>query len=168
LTYSSHDVRHRFALAISKRFDFFKNAPTTFSLFYEGRSGRPYSTRYKYDFNGDGRSNDSIYVPRDESDIILVSGTWAELDAYIKGDPALESHRGQILPRNASRDPWFHRVDIKIAQQIPIPGLKDNKLFITFDIENFLNLVNKEWGYYTFIQFDDAPLEFAGYNGDGS
>ncbi|MEA3420861.1 MAG: TonB-dependent receptor, partial [Acidobacteriota bacterium] len=144
LTYSSHDVRHRFALAISKKFDFFKNAPTTFSLFYEGRSGRPYSTRYKYDFNGDGRSNDSIYVPRDENDIILVSGTWAELNAYIKGDPVLDSHRGQILPRNASRDPWFHRVDIKIAQQIPIPGLKDNKLFITFDIENFLNLVNKE------------------------
>ena len=167
MTYSSHDVRHRVALAISKKFDFFKNAPTTFSLFYESRSGRPYSTIYVYDFNGDGRSNDSIYVPRDESDIILVSGTWAELDAYIKGDPALDSHRGEILPRNASRDPWFHRVDIKIAQQIPIPGLKGNKLFLTFDIENFLNLVNKEWGYYKYIQFDDAPLEFAGYNGDG-
>jgi hypothetical protein len=35
LTYSSHDIRHRIALAISKKFDFFKNAPTTFSLFYE-------------------------------------------------------------------------------------------------------------------------------------
>jgi hypothetical protein len=167
LTYSSHDTRHRFAFAISKKFEIVKGAPTTFSLFYNGRSGRPYSTIYRYDYNGDGRSNDSIYVPRDESDIILTSGTWAELDQYIKDDPALDAHRGQILPRNASRDPWSHRVDIKIAQQIPIPGLKGHKLFLTFDIENFMNLINKEWGYYKYIQFDDAPLQFQGYNDAG-
>lgn len=168
LTYSSHDIRHRFALAISKKFEIVKGAPTTLSLFYDGRSGRPYSTIYRYDYNGDGRSNDSIYVPRDENDIILTSGTWAELDAYIKGDPALEAHRGQILPRNASRDPWFHRLDVKIAQEIPVPGLKGHKLFLTFDIENFLNLLNKEWGYYKYVQYDDAPLQFDGYNSAGA
>jgi hypothetical protein len=167
LTYSSHDTRHRIAFAVSKKLNLIKGAPTTFSLFYNGRSGRPYSTIYRYDYNGDGRSNDSIYVPIDENDIILTSGTWADLDAYIKGDPALEAHRGQILPRNASRDPWSHRVDIKIAQEIPIPGLNGHKLFLTFDIENFMNLIKKEWGYYRYIQFDDAPLQFDGYNDAG-
>ncbi len=167
LTYSSHDTRHRFAFAISKKFEFLKGAPTTFSLFYEGRSGRPYSTMYRYDYNGDGRSNDSIYVPLNEGDIILTSGTWAELDAYINGDPALDAHRGQILPRNASRDPWSHRVDVKIAQEIPIPGLKGHRLFLTFDIENFMNLINKEWGYYKYIQYNDSPLQFDGYNDAG-
>ena len=167
LTYSSHDTRHRIAFALTKKFDFIKHAPTTFSIFYVGRSGRPYSTIYLYDYNGDGRSNDSIYVPRDENDIILNGGTWAELDAYIKGDPALDAHRGEIMPRNASRDPWYHRVDIKIAQEIPIPGLKGHKLYLTFDIENFMNLLNKEWGYYKYIQFDDSPLRFDGYNSSG-
>jgi hypothetical protein len=167
LTYSSHDTRHRIAFAISKKFNFFKGAPTTLSLFYDGRSGRPYSTIYRYDYNGDGRSNDSIYVPVDANDIILTDGTWEDLDAYIKADPALDSHRGQILPRNASRDPWFHRVDFKIAQVIPVPGLKGHKLILTFDIENLMNLFNKEWGYYKYIQFDDAPLQFQGYNADG-
>jgi hypothetical protein len=168
LTYSSHDTRHRFALALSKKFNFFKGAPTTLSLFYEGRSGRPYSTIYKYDYNGDGRSNDSIYVPVDENDIILTEGTWAELNAYINGDPALDSHRGQILPRNASRDPWYHRVDIKIAQDIPVPGLKGHKITLSFDIENLMNLFNKDWGLYKYIQFDDSPLQFDGYNSAGA
>ena len=167
LTYSSHDTRHRIAFAISKVFRFFKNAPTTLSLFYDCRSGRPYSTIYVYDYNGDGRSNDSIYVPRDANDIILTRGTWEELDAYIKGDPVLDAHRGQILPRNASRDPWYSRVDIKIAQEIPVPGLKDHQLILSFDIENLMNLFNKEWGYYKYIQFDDAPLQFDGYNSAG-
>ncbi len=167
LTYSSHDIRHRIAFALSKKFNFFKNAPTTLSMFYEGRSGRPYSTIYQYDFNGDGQSNDSIYVPRNESEIVLASGTWAELDAYIKGDPALEANRGKILPRNASRDPWYTRVDVKIAQEIPVPGLKGKKLFLTFDIENFMNLLSKTAGFYKYIQYDDAPLSFAGFNSSG-
>lgn len=167
LTYSSHDIRHRLAFAISKKFNLIPNAPTTLSLFVEGRSGRPYSTIYRYDYNGDGRSNDLIYVPRDENDIILTSGTWAELDKYISDDPALDKHRGQIVPRNASRDPWSTRVDFKIAQDIPLPGLKGHKITLSFDIENLLNLFNKEWGYYKYIQFDDSPLQFQGYNDAG-
>lgn len=168
LTYSSHDTRHRIAVALSKKFNFFKGAPTTFSLFYEGRSGRPYSTIYRYDYNGDGQSNDAIYVPVDANDIILVGGTWEELDAYIKADPALDSHRGEIMPRNASRDPWYHRIDLKIAQEIPVPGLKGHKLILSFDIENLMNLFNKEWGYYKYIQYDDSPLQFMGYNSAGA
>jgi hypothetical protein len=168
LSYSSHDIRHRFSFAIVKKFNLISaTAPTTVSLFYEGRSGRPYSTRYYYDFNGDGRSNDSIYVPLNEGDIILTDNSWAELDAYIKGDPALEAHRGQIMPRNASRDPWSHRIDVKFAQVIPLPGLKDSKLLFTFDIENFANLLNKDWGYYKYIQFDDAPLRWEGWADNG-
>jgi hypothetical protein len=168
LSYSAHDVRHRISFAIVKKFNIISaNAPTTFSLFYDGRSGRPYSSRYYYDFNGDGRSNDSIYVPMNADDIILTDDSWDQLDAYIKGDPALEAHRGQILPRNASRDPWSHRIDVKFAQVIPIPGLKDNQLIFTFDIENFANLLNKDWGFYKYIQYDDTPLRWEGWADNG-
>ncbi len=164
LTYSSHDTRHRIVLSASKRFEFFKNAPTTISVFYQGRSGRPYSTRYRYDYNGDGYSNDSIYVPKDENDIILVKGTWADLDKYISSDPALDKHRGQIMPRNASRDPWNHRVDLKFTQDLPVPGMKGHKLQLIFNIENLLNLFDKDSGVLRYVQYDDAPLEFAGYD----
>ena len=50
------------------------------------------------------------------------------------------------MPRNASREPWYHGLDARLAQDIPIPGLKDHRLQITLDIVNFLNLINKEWG----------------------
>jgi len=166
LAYSPHDTRHRIVASITKRFNIIPNAPTMATLFFTTRSGKPYSTRYYNDFNGDGYPNDSIYVPNSADEQILLKGTWADLDAYIKADPALDSHRGQILPRNASRDPWYTRMDLKFAQSIPLPALKDAKLQITLDITNLLNMFNKEWGIYRYIQYDDAPLTFRGMDED--
>jgi len=163
LTYSDYDTRHRIMAAISKRFDFFKNAPTVFSIFYNGRSGHPYNTRYSNDVNGDGAQNDSIYVPLDnDPTIILTKGTWADLNAYINGDPALRKYRGQILPRNASRDKWYNELDLKLSQNIPMPFAPSHKLEISLTIDNFLNMLDKNWGVYRYISFDDTPLTYAG------
>ncbi|HLP57826.1 MAG TPA: TonB-dependent receptor, partial [Candidatus Deferrimicrobium sp.] len=159
---SAFDPGHRIMAAVSKRFKFFKNAPTILSVFYSGRSGKPYSTRYYNDFNGDGKQNDSIWVPANESDIILTKGTWADLDQYIKDDPALEKHRGQILPRYASRDKWYNGLDLKLSQYIPIPGLKGHRIEVYMNLKNFLNLLKKDWGIYRYITFDDAPLTYVG------
>lgn len=164
LGYSSHDTRHRFVVAISKRFDLFKGAPTTFSIFYSGRSGHPYSSIYYNDVNGDGQANDLIWVPASEDDIILTNTTWDVLDKYISDDPGLDDYRGQIVPRNSSRDPWSHHVDLKLSQHIPIPGLKGHKIEVFVTVANFLNMFNKEWGVYRYINFDDSPLTFRGYD----
>ncbi len=164
LAYSPHDTRHRIVFAMTKQFEFIKKAPTSLSFFYNGRSGRPYSTRYYNDINGDGVQNDSIYVPANESDIILTKGTWADLDQYIKDDPALEENRGKILPRNASRDPWSHIVDLKLTQAIPLPLKGSHKLEVSFTVENFLNMFNKDWGVVRYIAYDDAPLTFKGFD----
>ncbi len=162
LSNSTFDIRHRIMLTISKKFDFFKNAPTILSLVYNGRSGRPYSTRYYNDVNGDSALNDSIYVPISADEQILTKGTWEDLDNYIKNDPNLQKYRGQILPRNASRDPWYNELDIKIAQHIPIPGLKGHKLELFLTINNLLNMFDKDWGVYRYISFDDSPLTYVG------
>jgi hypothetical protein len=164
LSWSFHDPGHSIKLAITKKFRFFRNAPTTISLFYDGRSGRRFSTRYYNDVNGDGRTNDSIYVPANESEFILTRGSWTDLDAYISADPALDSYRGQILPRNANRDPWYHGMDLKFSQDIPVPGLKGHRLSLYVSVKNFLNLLNKDWGVYRYIAFEDTPLTFAGYD----
>lgn len=163
LTFSSHDPGHRIMVAITKQFNFIKNAPTSVSLFYNGHSGRRYSTTYYNDVNGDGRNNDSIWVPSTEADIILTKGTWADLDKYISDDPALDANRGKILPRNASRDRWYNGLDIRISQMIPMP-LKGQNIEIYVNVRNFLNLLNKEWGVYRYIAFDDSPLTFVGYD----
>jgi hypothetical protein len=164
LSYSSHDPGNRIMLAMTKKFEFFKNAPTFVSFFYNGRSGRRFNTRFYNDINGDSRQNDSIWVPANESDIILTKGTWAELDQYISDDPALDKYRGQILPRNSNRDPWYNGLDFRLAQVIPIPGLNGHRLELYVNFKNFLNLFNKDWGVYRYITYDDAPLTFVGYD----
>lgn len=164
LSYSAHDTRNRFFFTVSKKFNFIKNAPTTFAVVYDGRTGRRYCTRYTNDVNGDGRTNDSIFVPRNGDEIILTTGTWAEFDQYIKDDPALDAHRGQILPRYASTDPFYHQLDLKLTQAIPIPFLKGHKLEAFLTVRNFLNMLNKDWGVYRYILYDDSPITFEGYD----
>jgi hypothetical protein len=161
---SSHDPGHRVGLAVTKRFDFFEKAPTTISIFYNGRSGRRYSTRYYNDINGDSRTNDSIWVPASEDQIILTRGSWDDLDQYIRDDPALDSHRGQILPRNASRDPWYSTVDLKLTQEIPVPGLKGHRLEVFLTVKNLFNWFNQNLGVYRYISYDEYPLTFVGYD----
>jgi hypothetical protein len=164
LAYSTHDPGHRIMFAITKKFEFFKKAPTFISFFYNGRSGRRYPTRYYNDVNGDSRQNDSIWVPASADQIILTKGTWDDLNRYIQDDPALEKYRGQILPRNASRDKWYNGLDFRIAQVIPIPGLQGHRLELYVNVKNLLNLFNKEWGVYRYIGYDDTPLTFVGYD----
>jgi hypothetical protein len=164
LVYSNFDVRHRIAVGFSYNVNPFKNWPTVLSLFYNGRAGRPYSSRYYNDVNGDGSTyNDCIYVPASQDEIILSQGTWADLDAYIKGDPALEAARGTIIKRNASREPWYHRADFRVLQDIPIPHLDGHKLQVSLDILNLLNLFNKDWGRYQYVYYrGDVPLRYDG------
>jgi len=164
LTYSAFDIRHRIMFALTKKFNFFKTAPTFFSIFYNGRSGRPYSMIYYNDINGDGYMNDSIYVPTSADELILTKGTWDELDKYLNDTPGVNEYRGKILPRYSCRDPFYHEVDLKIAQDIPIPGLKDHRLELFITVQNFLNLFDKDWSVYRYISFDDAPLTFLGYD----
>jgi hypothetical protein len=175
LTWSNYDVRHRIGAAVSYTFNFLKNAPTSVGIFYGARSGRPYSTTYNYsDANGDSASgNDLVYVPASIDEVIMVdskgvpmadqAAAWAALDQYISEDPGLNNYRGKIVPRNSSREPWYHDVDARIAQDIPIPGLKDNRLQVTLDIVNVLNLLNKDWGKFEYVSNqNDTPWTLSG------
>ncbi len=147
-------------------FEFIPKYTTTVSLFYNGFSGRPYSTTYDGDVNGDGQtSNDLIYVPKDRNDINIVPATasggapadtrtadqiWVALDEYISGDPVLRKSRGKIISRNASREPWTNRLDFRLAQEIPVAE-QWGKFELTADILNLLNFLNESWGLSEFV-----------------
>jgi len=164
LANSTFDPGHRVMVAVTKRFNFIKNAPTTLSVFYNGHSGGRYSNIFYNDVNGDGVNNDLTWVPATADQIILTKGTWEQLDAYIKGDPGLENYRGQIVPRNASRENWFHGCDLRLAQQIPMPFATGHRLEVYMSVKNILNMFNKEWGIYRYFSYDNAPLTFKGYD----
>jgi len=164
LTASNQDIRHRIGIGVSYVLDLLKKHPTTLTVFYNGRSGRAYSSRFYDDENNDGSLyNDLIYVPRSEDEIILTGGTWADLNAYIEGDEGLSKYRGQIIPRNASYEPWYHRADFRLLQDFSIPGLEGHKLQFSWDIQNFLNLFNSSWGKYQYVYYrGDAPMSYGG------
>jgi len=177
LVWSNFDVRHRLGAAFSWQLRLIRMAPTTLSMFYGGRSGRPYSTTYNYfDANGDAASgNDLVYVPANQNEVVFVNssgvamadqnGLWASFNQFIEGDPGLKDNRGKIIPRNASREPWYHTLDMRIAQDIPVPALNGHRVQFTLDIINLLNLFNKNWGksYYVSNQ-NDTPWTLQGSN----
>ncbi len=157
---SNFETRHRIVGSLSYTLEFFPKWSTIISFLYTGFSGRPYSETYSGDVNGDGQtSNDLIYVPIDRNDIniVPVSGDprsaddiYAQLEDYINGDPDLKSARGEIVKRNASVEPWTNRLDFHLEQHIPIMD-KYGKFELTLDIQNFMNLFNKEWGESKFV-----------------
>ena len=137
---------------------FFGNNKTTISMYYNGRSGLPYSWTFGTDVNGDTISNvDLAYVPllNDPKVTYQAGTTAAEIQAFqdfISGDSYLNSRRGQVAERNASYQPWINQLDMGFQQEIK--GFsKSDKFTIRMDVYNFLNFLNKDWGQQNGLGF---------------
>lgn len=142
---SNYDVRHRINLSASYQLPL-PRVPVTLSLFYNGQSGRPYAlTLYSSsDINGDGRtSNDLAYIPRDASEVVVTKGTPDQLMSFLALDPCINQYAGQIIPRNACRQPWTNQVDFKVAAKVQFGK---RSVDLDFSVYNFLNMLNKDWG----------------------
>jgi hypothetical protein len=145
---------------------------TTFGFTYAtGPSGR-FSYTYAGDMNGDAlNTNDLIYIPRDQSEILLRAvGTytaaqqWNDLDNFIKQDSYLNSRRGEYAERNGAELPWSTNFDFKIIQDFNIKvGGKVNTIQLTFDMFNAGNYVSPNWGLNQ-SSIRSALLTFGGYD----
>ncbi|MFP2995503.1 carboxypeptidase regulatory-like domain-containing protein [Spongiivirga sp. MCCC 1A20706] len=152
---------HRIISSVNFDIDWNDNLGTRVGLFYTGGSGTPFSYTYggRDLLNDDSRDNALIYVPADESEINLVDSNengstadeWATLDGIISGDDYLSSRRGNYAERNAEFGPWSHILDLRLVQDFSfnVKG-KKNTLSASFDIFNFTNLLNKDWGQQRF------------------
>jgi len=65
-------------------------------------------------------------------------------NAYINADEYLSAHRGTIAKRNDGNEPWRDDLDFRLGLR---PEFMGQKLEITLDIINVLNLMNNEWGW---------------------
>ncbi|WP_129714182.1 TonB-dependent receptor [Pedobacter sp. SYP-B3415] len=167
LAYSSFVVRDRIIAAVNFNFNIIPKSPTTIGVIYEGApNGDAFgNTRFSYlvsgDANGDNASNDLMYVPRDQSDILLVPITastttraesvdaqWQRLNSYIAQDEYLSTRRGSFAERNGAEYPWMNRFDVRIMQEVrTLFGAQNgNRFNFSLDIVNFGNLLNKNWG----------------------
>jgi hypothetical protein len=130
-------------------------------MVYTGVSGAPHDYVYgssggsSSDLNADGyNTNDLFYVPNNALDPNEIqfrqSGTRSpatqaqDLENFIAGSPCLRSQRGRIMTRNSCRNPFTHLVDVSVRQRLPAARFGD--VSVQWDIFNFGNLLNKNWG----------------------
>ena len=160
LTSSNYEVPHRIVGSLGATFNFIKNSPTTFSFFYEGQSGRPFSYKGEegnIDYNGDGDArNDLIFVFNDESTVNMVdsdgNNAWNAWTAFVNQDDALKEYKGKIIDRNAARQPWRNRLDLRITQKIL------GRIELTLDIINFANLLSSDMGQQEYVAYGTVDL----------
>ncbi|WP_083489825.1 TonB-dependent receptor [Stenotrophomonas ginsengisoli] len=145
---SRYAIKDRITGTLEFKHNFFGDYATRFGMFYEGRSGRPFSYIYYNDLNGDSAStNDLFYVPNGYGDVLWTGGADMEKKFFdwLANNPELAAYQGQVAPANGFRSKWVNNFDVRISQELP-GFFKGHKSEIALDIMNVGNLLNKDWG----------------------
>ncbi|CAH0498188.1 TonB-dependent receptor [Novosphingobium sp. CECT 9465] len=160
---SIYEYRNQWKFGVDFKRAFFGDAKTTLALFGELRSGRPYSVTMLDNSGGRGAvfgtvgnlGNMLLYVPTGANDPLVQFDSVASETAFNEQVDALGlgKYRGKIVPKNSQTSPSFFKVDMHFGQEIPVPMISAGKIEIFADIENVLNLIDKDWGALTQVQF---------------
>jgi hypothetical protein len=158
---SAYLVKDRISALVNFQKRLWGSYKTTFGMFYEGRSGKPYSWTFNNDLNGDGLlGNDLMYIPSAPgSGQVSFYGDTATSHAnedkfwsIVNANSILKKSAGGVVGRNTDFSPWTNSFDLRIAQELP--GFwKGHKSSFTIDIFNFGNLLNKKWGHINEMPF---------------
>ena len=175
LAYANYYQPHRVIAFASYRFEYAKHFATSIGAIFEAAPAGATSFIYANDVNGDGNTNDLVYIPSNASEINLIdagsynatthvgttTGTaadprtsaqiWTQLDNFIKQDNYLTQHRGKYAQANAATYPWFKKLDLNLTQDIYFytkSGKAQDKhtLRLSVDLINAGNLINRYWG----------------------
>ncbi|MDH3577304.1 MAG: TonB-dependent receptor [Gammaproteobacteria bacterium] len=142
--------KHNIVLRARLKHYFIEDHATSVGLFFQRRSGRPFSYTYEDDtvenYFGDSDDEESvlIYVPTGPSDPLmdfsnLSASQVADLFAFLN-ESGLSAYAGSIAPKNGFNSNWSTDLDIRIQQDLP--AWRDHSLQVFLDIENFLNLLS--------------------------
>ncbi|MES2697315.1 MAG: TonB-dependent receptor [Verrucomicrobiota bacterium] len=134
---SDFEIRDRVIFGLQKQFKYWRDMKTTFSLFYEGRTGSPYSWVYSNDLNGDGfNGNDVVTVPTGASDarFDFTNLSAAQVAGYLRffGENDMSQFSGSYAKKNSFVQPWQNRLDLRVEQEIRTVGPVKIKLFADF------------------------------------
>ncbi|HYM85826.1 MAG TPA: Oar protein, partial [Pseudoxanthomonas sp.] len=176
-TTARYEIKDRFSGGLNWSHKFFGDYATQVGLFYEGRSGRPYSYIFTGDANGDGRTfNDLFYVPAGSGDVLFgsissagvyipsstvngVTYTAAQMEQaffnWLETQEGLSSYKGRYAPENGFRAGWVNTFDVRISQELP-GFFKGHKSKVWVDIQNVGNLLNDDWGHVLDYGFNSS------------
>ena len=149
-----------------------------YSLIYEGwQGGRNYSYMTANDINGDGYNYDAIYVPTDEevasNQFRFVSpDDQTRFMDYVHSNDYLKNQQGKYAEPYSLYSPWVHRIDFSYKHDFVVNvGKTINKLQLSLDIKNAMNLFNSKWGVAKYLNQDIGSeariLKYEGADADG-
>ncbi|MEO7733195.1 MAG: TonB-dependent receptor, partial [Kofleriaceae bacterium] len=108
------------------------------------------------------RNRELFYVPTDAEtceSTAVTAGCKVELKGVTRDQLAafldrtgLSKYRGQVAPRNAFSSPWFSKIDVRFAQDLPNP-INGHRARFMVDIENIGNLLHDKWGRAQSVPF---------------
>lgn len=165
LSYSNFATPHKLIGNVSYRLEYAKHFATTISLVYQGFQTGRWSYIYSNDLNGDGIASDLMYIPKSATDINFVDYknkagevvmTVAEQQQafwnYVNSNEYLSTRKGEYAERYGQVQPWIHRFDAKVLQDI-FSNFGTNHRYtvqLSIDFLNIGNMINDSWGTYTY------------------
>ncbi len=147
-------IRDRVTLSLNYRKEFFQGYETSVGMFFEGRSGRPFTYTFINDANGDMRAGvDPLYIPAGPGDVIFTGGAAMEAAffEYVASQKHLSGREGMIAGINTARSPSVRQVDLRLSQEFPFFANRKGEVWM--DIMNVGNLLNSKWGRIEEIGF---------------
>ncbi len=152
-----------------------------FSARVIGQSGSPWSATVAQDINGDdvgagssfGNQNDLAFVFNPSTPGLRTG--FADSLRLVYANPLntgasyLNATVGQIVERNAIRNPFVTQVDVRLTQKLP--SIRGQRAELTLDVFNAAALINHNWGavrlvpganqtLLNVIGFDQAAREY--------
>ena len=148
-----------------------------FSFIYETwRGGYNYTYMTANDMNGDSYNYDLIYIPTDQQvadrEFRFVSQDDEQrfMD-YVHADKYLSKNQGKYAEAYSVYSPWVHRLDFSYKHDFTVKtGNSVNKLQLSLDIKNLLNMFNSSWGVSKYMNpalAEGRILKYEGVDADG-
>ena len=167
---SEFEVKHNVVSNITWSNVIFGDNLTTISMAYSGRTGRHFSHTMRTNgaFGGfpfadfadwDAFSSQSLYIPTGPSDPLVTFASGFDTAAFFDylDSAGCAGSAGTISKRHSCESSWTNRYDLRFLQEIKFGN--DQVLEVIFDIENFANLINDDWGRVQgYVQPFNAPI----------
>ena len=163
---SSYQRDDAYRLMASYDFNMFGDNNTRIELFFNSQAGQRFSYTMADQASGSNRSavfgvtgtNNRylMYVPNVSSataDPRVVYATGFDFAGFqnVVQNSELNRYQGGIAPKNIGKTPRYNRLDLAFRQEVPF--VFGGKIELSADIENFLNLLNKDWGTIRQVAF---------------
>jgi hypothetical protein len=171
---SPFETRHSFKFNFGYERSLIGDLATRFDVFGQVFKGDVWTPSFNIDSNNSlfGRPGDfenpfdnrPLYIPNPISDPRVVFRSTFDQAGFFNFIEDNNIPTGQIAKVRSRRSGWNNIWDLRFQQELPgIPGLGrfigDNRFKLQFDIENFANLLNSDWGQFTDgPSFGDAPI----------